>query len=180
MTRFAGAVGLTVSLFGCADDARSPASVREAGAHESGAPRDVAHDVVLPPCEPTFASIQRNVFDIACSEGTCHGPPTPAWGLVLTDGRAFERLVGKVSGSCGEFFLVSPGKPSESFLWLKVSSDHPPCGERMPFGGPPLPDWSRACIRDWISGLGAAGGKDAAPDSADGSDGAGGMARNGK
>jgi hypothetical protein len=113
-----------------------------------------SHETVLPPCEPTFASIQRNVFDIACSEGTCHGPPTPAWGLILTDGRALDRLVGKASGSCGEFFLVTPGVPAESFLWLKISSDKPPCGERMPFGGKRLPEWSRACIHDWISGLG--------------------------
>jgi len=152
-------------LYACSEQtaSRAPpdAGVTDARAHM---PADVARDVVLPPCDPTFPSIQKNVFDVACSEGTCHGPPTPAWGLILTDGPAArERLVGKVAQSCTEFFLVTPGEPAASFLWLKVSSPRPPCGEPMPFGGPPLPAWSRSCIRDWISSLGA--GTDGAADS---------------
>jgi len=158
-------ITVAILLAACASDtaAVTPpgAGVTDARAH---APADVARDVVLPPCDPTFPSIQKNVFDIACSEGTCHGPPTPAWGLILTDGPAArERLVGKVAQSCTEFFLVTPGEPAASFLWLKVSSPRPPCGEPMPFGGPPLPAWSRSCIRDWISSLGA--GTDGAADS---------------
>lgn len=140
--------------FGCSE-APSAVEHSEGGrGRDAAPPRDVAKDVVLPPCEPTFASIQKNVFDVACSEGTCHGPPTPAWNLLLTDGPEAEaRLVGQVAASCTEFFRVVKGRPSESFLWLKVSSDRPPCGDRMPFGGPPLPEWSLACIRGWISAL---------------------------
>jgi hypothetical protein len=117
----------------------------------------------LPACEPTFESIQKNIFQIACGVDACHGTAIPAWGLTLTDGRARERLVGKPSQSCSEFYLVSPGHPQDSFLWMKISMPRPPCGVRMPNGGPPLPTWSQACIRDWITALG--GGGDAGADS---------------
>lgn len=130
----------------------------EAGrSNDSGISGQVDHEVVLPQCEPTFESIQRNIFAIACGVDACHGTAIPAWGLTLTDGpRARDRLVGKPSQSCGEFYLVSPGHPQDSFLWMKISMPRPPCGERMPYGGPPLSTWSQACIRDWIAGLGGA------------------------
>jgi len=104
----------------------------------------------FPPCEPSFASIQTNVFDVACSESVCHGPPTPAWGLDLTARNAESRLVGQPSASCGELLLVAPGAPGESFLWRKISQDRPLCGSRMPFGGAPLPARVQACVNDWI------------------------------
>jgi hypothetical protein len=51
------------------------------------------------------------------------------------------------------FVLVKPGSPEESFFYLKVSMDAPPCGERMPWGAAnPLPAEEIDLIRAWIAG----------------------------
>lgn len=113
----------------------------------------------LPPCEPTFASISDDVFAGACDGEYCHGFQSPAWNLWLFAPNVEEYLLSSKAGTCPEYQLVAPGDPERSFLYLKVTLEHPPCvTERMPRGLERLPDHSIACIAQWIEGLNAAGG----------------------
>jgi hypothetical protein len=45
---------------------------------------------------------------------------------------------------------VDPGHHQTSFLWQKITMDVPPCGERMPLGGPPLSTLDQQTIQAWI------------------------------
>lgn len=139
--------------------------------NDASSDRDTAPVVAsLPPCEPTLASIQQNIFQLTCQWPTCHGHPTPAWGLVLVDPDVAQHLVGVASGSCPGWMRVVPGSPEQSLLYEKISSDHPPCGARMPWGPEILPESSIRCVRDWISSLSRvdASSLDASDSTADG------------
>ena len=47
-------------------------------------------------------------------------------------------------------FRINPGRPDESYLIEKITSDSPSVGERMPLGGNPLSDTDIDTIRNWI------------------------------
>jgi hypothetical protein len=135
---------LSVALAGCSDAAgdRAPSP-------EGGAP-----SLELPPCEATFESLRDDVFARACDAEYCHGAVSSAWDLWLLAPDAEQTLLSRRAGTCPDHRLVVPGDPAESFLYLKVSEDHPPCGtERMPRGALPLPRHSIDCIRGWIEAL---------------------------
>ena len=70
--------------------------------------------------------------------------------LRLTDGNAFDQLVNQPSVQDSSLILATPGDSANSLLFLKVSSDMPPVGARMPLIGEPLPSADLALIRDWI------------------------------
>ena len=68
--------------------------------------------------------------------------------------------------SCGGT-LVVPGDPDASYLYQKLSSDHPCSGIRMPrgeFGSEPLADCVTALVRAWIVAGAPGSGSDAAAD----------------
>ena len=142
---------------GCSEES-TPRAARDAG------PNRVHEDALgfapTLPCEPSLPSIQANVFAVTCGFEYCHGPSAAA-GLWLMDPEPEHELVRAPSADCPEFTLVEPGSPETSLLFLKVTSDHPPCRtERMPFGKGRLPAPAVECIRGWIAGLasGADGG----------------------
>ena len=56
------------------------------------------------------------------------------------------------SEACGGT-LVVPGNPDSSYLYQKLTEDHPCSGERMPRGDValPLPDCLIALVRAWIA-----------------------------
>jgi hypothetical protein len=142
-----------VCLLGCSKES-TPSAVRDA------APSDVHSDVqaFAPtlPCEPTLSSIQANIFVVTCGFEYCHGASAAA-GLWLLDPVPGRELLA-ASVDCPDYRLVEPGSPEKSLLFLKVTSDHPPCRtERMPFGKGRLPAPAIECIRGWITGLGASG-----------------------
>jgi hypothetical protein len=99
---------------------------------------------------PSYATIQR-LFDEQCV--ACHGSSA---NLPLSPGPAWDRIVGRaapVAESCGDT-LVTPGHPEASYLYIKLSSDHPCAGSRMPageFGPTPLPDCLLSLVARWIS-----------------------------
>ena len=112
---------------------------------------------------PPFAFVQA-IFDRSCV--SCHSAGAD---LVLTDGVAWSNLVSRPAPpleSCGGT-LVVPGQPDASYLYQKLSNDHPCAGARMPrgeFGSEPLADCVTALVRAWIAEGAPGPGVDAAAD----------------
>ena len=109
------------------------------------------------PLAPTFANVQV-LFSTICT--TCH---TATAELDLRAPASYGNLVGKpavnyamppTSDSCGGL-LVQPGQPDASYLYIKVSSDTPCAGSRMPLTDigttSPLIPCEQAVFHDWIA-----------------------------
>jgi hypothetical protein len=111
-----------------------------------------------PQLEPTFSSIQRDIFNArdlagrqACIE--CHSDQgrTPSGGLVLLEGRAYQNLVGTTSTGKPGATRVIPGDPNDSYIIKKLEGAPDIVGVRMPRGnGPFLTDGQIRVIRRWI------------------------------
>ena len=107
-----------------------------------------------PNLQPTFSSIQSEIFTPRCAG--CHtdvGRPAPM-GLVLVDGRAYGNLVGVPARGRTGLVRVVPGDPENSYLIHKVEGRGGISGQRMPFNGTPLTDGQILVMRRWIE-LGA-------------------------
>lgn len=109
------------------------------------------------PLAPTFGNVQR-VFSASCT--SCHIAPAE---LDLRATTSYASLVGKPAldyampptmDACGGT-LVVPGQPDASYLYIKVSSDAPCAGSRMPLTDigttSPLMPCAQAVIHDWIA-----------------------------
>ena len=115
-----------------------------------------------PQLEPTFTSIQRDIFGArdlagrqACTD--CHSDVgrNAFGGLVLLQGRAHDALVGRASSGKPGATRVIPGDPDNSYLVKKLEGAPDIAGVRMPRGnGPFLTDGQILVIRRWIQ-LGA-------------------------
>jgi hypothetical protein len=112
-----------------------------------------------PNLEPTFSSIQHEIFDTTDSSGrlactNCHnarGPFVPA-GLDLTAGNSYARLVGVSSVERPGVLRVAPGDPDNSYIVHKLEGGPNIVGARMPRGtGPYLTDGQMLVIRRWIA-----------------------------
>jgi hypothetical protein len=100
------------------------------------------------PLQPSFASIQANVFTPICTG--CHAGAAAPVGLRLDAGSSYDLLVGVASGEVGSLQRVNPGNPDASYLIQKLEG-RAAVGVRMPFGGPYLDDATIAVIRQWIA-----------------------------
>lgn len=115
-----------------------------------------------PALEPTFASIQREIFNAPDSAGrtACIGCHTdqgrnPAAGLVLLEGRSHAQLVGVAARNKPGAIRVVAGDPNASYLVHKLEGTPGIVGQRMPFGtGPYLTEGQMRILRRWIE-LGA-------------------------
>lgn len=115
-----------------------------------------------PDLEPTFASIQRNIFETTDTAGrracvACHTNVgrNPAAGLNLLSSTAYDQLVNVASVQRPGLMRVQPGNPDGSYLVHKVDGRTGIAGVRMPIGGPPyLTDGQILILRRWIE-LGA-------------------------
>lgn len=113
-----------------------------------------------PNLQPTFSSIQREIFNTTDSSGrqactTCHVPGGPAGFLPLVEGVAYGNLVGRVSGAKPGAVRVIPGDPDNSYLVQKLEGAPGIVGQRMPrTTGPFLTEGQMRIIRRWIE-LGA-------------------------
>jgi hypothetical protein len=115
-----------------------------------------------PQLEPTFSSIQRDIFGArdlagrqACTD--CHSDVgrNPSGGLVLLGGRAHAALVNQVSTAKPGAIRVVPGDPDNSYIIKKLEGAPDIVGVRMPRGnGPFLTEGQILVIRRWIQ-LGA-------------------------
>jgi hypothetical protein len=115
-----------------------------------------------PNLEPTFSSIQTNIFSNGDSSGrvactTCHTNQgrTPAGGLNLLPDFSYAALVNVASRAKPGAVLVIPGNPEGSYLVHKLEGAGGIAGGRMPRNGPPfLAEGQITIVRRWIE-LGA-------------------------
>jgi hypothetical protein len=110
-----------------------------------------------PDLEPTFSSIQREIFESTDAAGrtacvNCHAPGNPAQGVLnLTTGAAYASLVNAPSRTSPGNTLVIPGDPEGSYLIHKLEGRSGITGLRMPRNGPPyLTDGQILVIKVWI------------------------------
>jgi hypothetical protein len=95
-----------------------------------------------------FNSIQSNVFTPVCTR--CHSGATAPRGLRLDDANSYALLVGVASGEAPGLQRVKPGDPNASYLVQKLEGTAA-VGQRMPLGGPYLPQSTIDVIRQWIT-----------------------------
>jgi hypothetical protein len=115
-----------------------------------------------PNLQPTFASIQREIFSAADSSGRaactqCHnaGNRNNAALLSLAEGVAYAELVNVPSSRKPGAVRVVPGDPNASYLVHKLEGRSDIVGQRMPrTGGPFLTEGQMRIIKRWIE-LGA-------------------------
>ncbi|HVU00738.1 MAG TPA: hypothetical protein VHE30_03270 [Polyangiaceae bacterium] len=146
----AGGLGL---VLGCEDGHVPSRGAKDAGPDARVHLPSYAPDLDAITCEPTIDSLRRDVFSVGCAFDSCHGDNNAAWGLYLGLPDVKSELVGESARTCPGWTRVVPGDPEHSFLVRKISDDHPPCGERMPFGLGELPPRVVACVTDWIRGI---------------------------
>ena len=104
----------------------------------------------VPGLQPSFASIQANVFSIDCAVPGCHGGASAQQGLRLDAGFAYGNLVNIPSPRDPNLIRVIPGDPDNSFIIHKLEGTQT-LGDRMPDGGPYLPQSTIDVIREWIA-----------------------------
>jgi hypothetical protein len=116
-----------------------------------------------PDLEPTFSSIQKNIFTTTDSAGraactNCHttaGGRVPPVGMDLGSPNAHAQLVNVPALNKPGAIRVIPGDPENSYLIHKLEGRPTIVGQRMPRGtGPFLSDGQIRVIKRWIE-LGA-------------------------
>lgn len=98
--------------------------------------------------QPTFESIQDNVFTPVCTG--CHAGAAAPLGLRLDEGASYALLVNAASAEVPALQRVQPGNPDASYLIQKIEGSAA-VGARMPLNAPPLPQATIAVIRQWIT-----------------------------
>jgi hypothetical protein len=99
--------------------------------------------------EPTFSSIQANIFTAICAQ--CHAGASAPLSLSLQVGFSYDQLVGVPSVEVPELLRVDPGQPDDSYLVMKIEGAPGITGGRMPLGLSPLSAKQIATIRAWIA-----------------------------
>jgi len=103
--------------------------------------------------EPTLLSLEQNYFKMSCTFTSCHSDTGAQGNLVLTEGNAYDNLIGvaaKHPGAAGADRVV-PNDPDASYLIHRVeltSTD----GSMPPNIDEPLGlDCQIKALRDWIA-----------------------------
>jgi len=111
-----------------------------------------------PDLQPTFASVQTNVFEKTDSAGrpacvNCHTNTgrTPSGGMNLNHDVAYDQLVNVASTRKPGAIRVIPGDPDNSYIIHKIEGASDIAGVRMPQRGPYLTDGQILIIRRWIA-----------------------------
>lgn len=112
-----------------------------------------------PNLEPTFASIQANIFESTDAAGrvACIGCHTstgrnPSGGLNLNHDVAYDQLVNVPSRGKPGAIRVVPGDPDNSYIIHKLEGRPGIVGRRMPFTGAPfLADGQMLILKRWIA-----------------------------
>ena len=100
----------------------------------------------------SFATDILPILTVEC--GGCHSPggiaDVAGIELQLTANEAFNRAVGQPSVQDPSLTIIVPGDSASSLLFLKISSNTPPVGIRMPQSAPPLSANEITLIQTWI------------------------------
>ncbi len=99
--------------------------------------------------EVSFSRQIQPIFDGSCALANCHGSQGARADLTLTADMAYGELVNVPSSQNNQWIRVVPFKPDESLVYLKLTQDRPPVGQKMPPGGGLSAD-QIALVRDWI------------------------------
>jgi len=134
---------LLISLLSCVVVGCSAGSGE--GLDISGRPLSEGGDL---PLAPTLASVQANVFNPSCI--VCHSGANAPQGLRLDAANSFTNLVGVPSREDSSFLRVSPGNSGQSYLIHKLEGTAS-SGEKMPLGGPPIPQPTIDFVKQWIT-----------------------------
>jgi hypothetical protein len=104
--------------------------------------------------DPTFASIQAEVFTPTCAVSGCHDVSQREAGLCLAASDSYGDLVGVEpttnSARMAGKLRIDPGNPENSFLLDKLRGPDFNEGHRMPYNGPYLSAEDIAVIETWI------------------------------
>jgi len=100
---------------------------------------------------PTLNSIQSNVFSVSCAVPGCHGSAGTQEGLRLDPGFSYGSLLNVSAPRDPNLIRVIPFDPDGSFLVQKLEGAPGLLGDRMPLGGPYLPQPTIEVIRQWIA-----------------------------
>ena len=112
-----------------------------------------------PSLEPTFASVQKNIFEttdiagrVACVNCHTNVGRNPSGGLNLLHDLAYDQIVNVPSARKPGAIRIIPGDPENSYLVHKVEGRSGIVGLRMPFTGPPfLTDGQILILKRWIA-----------------------------
>ena len=111
-----------------------------------------------PNLEPTFASVQANVFEASDSSGrpgctNCHTSTgrNPASGMNLNHDVAYDQLVNVPARNKPGAMRVIPGDVNNSYIIHKIEGASDIAGVRMPQRGPYLTDGQILIIKRWIA-----------------------------
>ena len=116
---------------------------------EIGGEFTTTFNIITPPNpNATFSAIQSNVFTPICSG--CHGGAAPRAGLSLEAGVAYNNIV-NANSTQSALLRIEPNNPDDSYLIRKIQGEPDIAGERMPLGGPFLPQSTIDDIRQWVS-----------------------------
>lgn len=80
----------------------------------------------------SFSKIQTEVFNVSCALSGCHGDNATQANLLLTEGNAYQNLVGVTSLLYPQFKIVEPGNSANSLLIKVLKGDGV---TQMPLGG---------------------------------------------
>jgi hypothetical protein len=109
-----------------------------------------------PDLEPTFSSIQQNIFSAGDSSGrpactNCHNAIGSRFnGLDLSPAVSYNNLVNVASRQRPGAVRVVPEDPDSSYLIHKLEGGPNIAGVRMPLNGPYLTEGQVLVIRRWI------------------------------
>ena len=108
-----------------------------------------------PNLEPTFSSIQQEIFSSGDSSGRpactqCHNPALNRGGLDLSPAVSYNNLINVASRLKPSATRVIPNNPDTSYLIQKLEGQAGIVGVRMPLGGPYLTEGQILVIRRWI------------------------------
>ncbi len=96
--------------------------------------------------EPTFSSINSQVFQRNCALSGCHGGGSANAGLSLEEGVAYQNLVNVNATQNPSLKRVQPGNSGLSYIMFKLNGEGttfmPPSGK--------LPADTRNIIKQWI------------------------------
>jgi hypothetical protein len=102
----------------------------------------------------TFDAVYETIVKRFCI--ACHAGDRPTGSLDMSSAvGAYAALVGAPAnpgGPCSQLGIhrVEPHAPDRSLLYLKLSTQHVPCGQQMPAGGELRPELQRL-IEQWIA-----------------------------